>query len=158
MLPSFTDRLTVILEKQRLFESDASNAHLFTLTTPATNEDVETDSSPNQPKKKTKKRTANDTQKETNKKPKRNPRLAPRRCRYSFTYPGRMENWVGLGGKESRTNIRILAEPGSNWGPYSRKAEILPTAPTMPALYVNLSTELSSNSEAGVKSENQFVV
>ena len=44
-----------------------------------------------------------------------------------------MESWVGLGGKEGYTNIQISAEPGSNWGPCGRKAEILPTAPTMPA-------------------------
>ena len=44
-----------------------------------------------------------------------------------------MESWVGLGGKEGRTNIRISAEPVSNWGPCGRKAEILPTAPTMSA-------------------------
>ena len=36
--------------------------------------------------------------------------------------PKRMES---LGGKEGHTNIPILAEPGSNWGPYGRKAEIL---------------------------------
>ena len=42
-----------------------------------------------------------------------------------------MESWDSLGGKVGRTNIQISAEPGSNWGPCGRKAEILPTAPAM---------------------------
>ena len=45
-----------------------------------------------------------------------------------------MESWVGLGGKEGRTNLQISAEPGSNWGPCGRKADILPNAPTTHAL------------------------
>ena len=51
---------------------------------------------------------------------------------YSFTW---MESWVSLGGKEGLTNIQISAEKsrGANWGPCGRKAEILPTAPTMSA-------------------------
>ena len=53
------------------------------------------------------------------------------------TYPRRMESWVGLDGKEGRTNIWISAEPGSNWGPCGQKAEILPTAPTMP-VFLNI--------------------
>ena len=44
-----------------------------------------------------------------------------------------METGVSLGGKEGRTKIQISSEPGSNWGPCGRKAEILPTAPTMHA-------------------------
>ena len=32
-------------------------------------------------------------------------RLAPSRCWYSFTYPGRMETWVGLGGKEGHSDF-----------------------------------------------------
>ena len=51
--------------------------------------------------------------------------LAPSRRWYSFTYPGRMESWVSLGGKEGRINIRISARPGLNWGACGRKAEIL---------------------------------
>ena len=60
-------------------------------------------------------------------------RLAPSRRWYSFTYPGRMESWVSLGGKDTQTSIQLSAEPGSNWGPCGRKAEILLNAPTMPA-------------------------
>ena len=60
-------------------------------------------------------------------------RLAPSRRWYSFTNPGRMKSWVGLGGKEGHTNIRISAKPGSNWGPCGWKGEILPTVPTTPA-------------------------
>ena len=52
-------------------------------------------------------------------------RLAPSRSWDSLTYPGRMESWVSLSGKEDRTNIQISEELGSNWGPLSRKAEIL---------------------------------
>ena len=52
-------------------------------------------------------------------------RAAPSRHWYSFTYPGRMESWVSLGGKEGHTNIQISAEPGSKWGPCNQKAEIL---------------------------------
>ena len=63
---------------------------------------------------------------------------------YSFTYPGRMESWVGLSGKEGRTNIRILAEPVSNWEPCGRKADILPTAPTMPVKSTNQNIYLLS--------------
>ena len=37
-------------------------------------------------------------------------RLPPSRSWYSFTYPGRIESWVSLGGKEGRTNIQIMAE------------------------------------------------
>ena len=44
-----------------------------------------------------------------------------------------MESWVGLGGKEGHTKIQILAEPGLNRGPSRWRAEILSTAPTMPA-------------------------
>ena len=29
-----------------------------------------------------------------------------------YTNPGRMENWVSLGGKQGRTNIQISAELG----------------------------------------------
>ena len=43
-----------------------------------------------------------------------------------------MENWISLGEK-GHTEIQISAEPGSNWGPCGRKAEILQTAPTIPA-------------------------
>ena len=39
-------------------------------------------------------------------------RLALNRHWYSFTNPRRMESWVGLGGKEGCTNIRISAKPG----------------------------------------------
>ena len=39
----------------------------------------------------------------------------------------------GLGGKGGHTNIQISAEPGSNQWLSGRKAEILPSAPTMPA-------------------------
>ena len=46
-----------------------------------------------------------------------------------------MENLVSLGGKEGRTSFQIYADEGSNLGPCSRKAEILRTAPTMPALW-----------------------
>ena len=51
-----------------------------------------------------------------------------------------MEGWkVGLGRKEGHTNIQISAEPlGSNWRSCGRKAEILPTAPTMPARFIAL--------------------
>ena len=59
-------------------------------------------------------------------------RLAPSRCWYSFTYPGRKESWVGLGGKEGCTNDRISANQGSNREPCGRNTEILPTAPTCP--------------------------
>ena len=53
-------------------------------------------------------------------------RLAPTRHWYSFTYPGRMESWVNLGGKNGQNR-------GSNlYKPCSRKAEILPTVPTTP--------------------------
>ena len=51
-------------------------------------------------------------------------RLAPSRRWYSFTYLGRMESCVSSYGKDGLTNIQILAEPGSNWGPCGRKAEI----------------------------------
>ena len=44
-----------------------------------------------------------------------------------------MESWVGLGGKEGRTNIQISAKPGIEQGTLWLKAEILPTAPTTPA-------------------------
>ena len=47
-----------------------------------------------------------------------------------------MESWVGLGGEEGRTNIQISAEPGLNRGLCGWKAEILLTAPTMPAYLV----------------------
>ena len=61
-------------------------------------------------------------------------RLAPSRCWYSFTYPGRMDSWVSLGGKESRTNqFKPWKSRGSNWGPCGWKAEILSTAPATPA-------------------------
>ena len=71
-----------------------------------------------------------------------------------------MESWVSLGRKEGRTNItRISAEPGSNWEPCGRKTEILPTAPTMPALYYIkalkivpffIKNKLNKNSEAQI--------
>ena len=61
-------------------------------------------------------------------------RLAPSRCWYSFTYPGSMESWVSLGGKESFTNqFKSWQCRGLNWGPCGRKAEILPSVPTTPA-------------------------
>ena len=61
-------------------------------------------------------------------------RLAPSRHWNSFTYPKRMENWVSLGGKESRTiEFKSWQSRGSNWGPCGQEAEILATAPTMPA-------------------------
>ena len=44
-----------------------------------------------------------------------------------------MESWISLGGKEGHTKIQISAKLGSNWGPCGQEAEILPTAPTMPA-------------------------
>ena len=34
-------------------------------------------------------------------------------------------SYLAIGGKESRSNVQISAEPGSNWGPCGRKAEIL---------------------------------
>ena len=37
--------------------------------------------------------------------------------------------------------IQISTEPGSNWGPFGRKAEILPTAPTTPAQYLSYGIE-----------------
>ena len=40
---------------------------------------------------------------------------------------------LSFGGKEGHTKIQVSAEPGSNQGPSGRKAEILPTATTMPA-------------------------
>ena len=51
-------------------------------------------------------------------------RLASSRHRYSFTYPRRMESWIGLGGKGC-TNIQISAEPGLNQGSFGWKAEFL---------------------------------
>ena len=61
--------------------------------------------------------------------------LAPRRRMYSFTYPGRMESWVSLGGKEGRTNrFKSWQMLELNWGPCGRKAVILPTAPATPTL------------------------
>ena len=36
--------------------------------------------------------------------------------------------------RKSHKSVQISEEPGSNWGPCGRKAEILPTAPTTPAL------------------------
>ena len=51
--------------------------------------------------------------------------LAPSKCWYPFTYPGRMESWVSLGGIKFHTNTQISVEPGSNWGPCSRKAAVL---------------------------------
>ena len=53
-------------------------------------------------------------------------RLAPSGHWYSFTYPGRMESWVILDGKKSRTNqFKPWQSQGLNWGPCGRKAEIL---------------------------------
>ena len=52
-------------------------------------------------------------------------KLAPNRRWYSFTYLRRMESRVSLGGKESLTNIQILAGSGSNWVPCGRNAEVL---------------------------------
>ena len=49
-----------------------------------------------------------------------------------------MESWVSLGGNKGHTNIQSSAEPGSNWGPWGQKTEILPTAPTMPATAANM--------------------
>ena len=63
--------------------------------------------------------------------------VAPSRCWYSFTNPIRMESWVSLNRKGHR-NIQISAEPKSNWGHCGWKAEILPTAPTMPARHSSL--------------------
>ena len=37
-------------------------------------------------------------------------RLAPSRCWYSFTFPGRVESWTSLGGKEGRINIQIAVK------------------------------------------------
>ena len=45
-----------------------------------------------------------------------NHRLASSRRWYSFTYPGRMESRVSLGGKEGCTNIWISAKPGIELG------------------------------------------
>ena len=45
-----------------------------------------------------------------------NGRLAPDKCLCSCTYPGRMKSRVTFGGKESRTNIQISAEPGIKTG------------------------------------------
>ena len=47
-----------------------------------------------------------------------------------------MESLVSLVGKEGHTNIQISAELGSNRGPFGRKAEILPTAPSRPDLLI----------------------
>ena len=41
-----------------------------------------------------------------------------------------------LGGKEGRTDIQISAEPGSNWGPCSREAEILKLGQPCPPMVV----------------------
>ena len=55
-------------------------------------------------------------------------RLAISRSWYSFTYPGRMENWVTLGGKEGHTNIQISAESVMKvWSLWSELADYLST-------------------------------
>ena len=61
-----------------------------------------------------------------------------------------MESWASIGGKESHTNMQILAEPGSNWGSWGRKTEILQQgqpypltlAPSIPKQMLLLTTSI----------------
>ena len=59
-----------------------------------------------------------------------------------------MEGRVCLGGKEVPTNIQISVEPGSNWGPCGRKAEILKLRNLARPLYVQAPLVIMSENQS----------
>ena len=78
-------------------------------------------------------------------------RLAPSRRWYSFTYPERMESWVGLGGKEGCTNIRISAKPGIELGTLCWEGRDLPTAQSTPAQIMILAYSIKGHTHTKLR-------
>ena len=69
-----------------------------------------------------------------------------------------MESWVSIGEKEGHTNIRISAKAGSNQEPCGRKAEILPTAPTMPTQEYNLGGQNRMKENGSICYQHQWII